>query len=303
MTTPIITRNSWFMILLLGLIWGATFMVIEIALRGISPFWLASGRIGFAAILTLAIWLIMGGRLFADRANAPWMLLILISALSTAVPFMLLSWGIQYTTSSFAGISMASVALIVLPLAHFLIPGEAMTLRRTIGFVIGFVGVLVLIGPQALALSGAEGEVAGRIACIGAAACYALSSVLMRRLPAIDPVGLSAVGLLIGALVVIPAAIAIEGPPPLPDGTTLFALAVLGLIPTAGANLLRVLLIRSAGPTFMSLTNYMVPLWAVIFGVTLLGEALAPSLFFAMALILAGLLLSQWGALRRLFGG
>ena len=178
-----------------------------------------------------------------------------------------------------------------------------MTLRRTIGFVIGFVGVLVLIGPQALALSGAVGEVAGRIACIGAAACYALSSVLMRRLPAIDPVGLSAVGLLIGALVVIPAAIAIEGPPPLPDGTTLFALAVLGLIPTAGANLLRVLLIRSAGPTFMSLTNYMVPLWAVIFGVTLLGEALAPSLFFAMALILAGLLLSQWGALRRLFGG
>ena len=61
MTTPIITRNSWFMILLLGLIWCATFMVIEVALRGISPFWLASGRISFAAILTLAIWLTMGG--------------------------------------------------------------------------------------------------------------------------------------------------------------------------------------------------------------------------------------------------
>ena len=302
MTAPNITRNSWLMIIALGLIWGATFMVIEIALRGITPFWLAAARIGSAAALTIAIWLPMGGRLFADRAGAPWRMMIFISALSTAIPFMLLSWGIQYTTSSFAGISMASVALIVLPLAHVLIPAEAMTLRRTIGFAIGFQGVVVLIGPQALAPTGTAGEFGGRIACIAAAGCYALSSVLMRQLPAVDPVGLSAVGLMMGAMVVIPAAFLVEGPPPLPDGTTLLALGVLGLIPTAGANLLRILLIRSAGPTFMSLTNYMVPLWAVIFGVSFLDEALAPSLFIAMALILAGVFVSQWGALRRLFG-
>lgn len=79
-------------------------------------------------------------------------------------------------------------------------------------------------------------------------------------------------------------------------------LAILGLIPTAGANLLRVLLIRGAGPTFMSLTNYLVPVCAVFFGALILGEPLPGTLIWALALILAGVALSQFGALKRLFG-
>ena len=93
-----------------------------------------------------------------------------------------------------------------------------------------------------------------------------------------------------------------EGPPPLPDPRTLWILAFLGLVPTAAANLLRVLVIRTAGPVFMSMTNYQVPLWSVVLGAALLNEPLPPSLLWAMILILAGTGLSQYGALRRLFG-
>jgi drug/metabolite transporter (DMT)-like permease len=100
---------------------------------------------------------------------------------------------------------------------------------------------------------------------------------------------------------VIPTAWAVEGPPPLPAPQTLLILAILGLLPTAGANLLRVLVIRSAGPVFMSLTNYQVPLWSVLLGVLILGEHAGLSLLVAMILILTGVLLSQWGALKRLF--
>ena len=124
----------------------------------------------------------------------------------------------------------------------------------------------------------------------------------MRRLPPVDPVGLAAVPLLIGSAVVFPAAVIVEGVPAMPDGRTLLILAALGLIPTAGANLLRVLVIRSAGPVFMSLTNYQVPIWSVVFGILILGEPLHISLFVALALILAGVFISQWGALTRLFG-
>jgi len=298
--TPTITRASWLMILALGLTWGATFMVIEIALRGITPFWLAAARIGFAATLMTAVWLARGGRLFLEPVR-DWPAMVVIGALSSAVPFMLLSWGQQYTTSGFAGVSMAAVALMVLPLAHFLVPGERMTLRRTAGFVIGFVGVVVLIGAQAFSSTGASLEPFGRLACLGAAGCYAVSSVLMRRLPAIDPIGLATVLLIIGAMMVIPAAWIVEGPPPPVDGQTLAVLAVLGLVPTAGANILRVMVIRTAGPTFMSLTNYIVPVWSVILGALVLSEPLPPSLLWAMVLILAGVFLSQWGALKRLF--
>ncbi|WHZ36862.1 DMT family transporter [Sagittula sp. MA-2] len=298
--TPEITPRSWAMVGSLGLVWGATFLFIEIALQGITPFWLAAYRIGFAALLTLAVWAVRGGALWLT-AKRNWPSLILIGVLSSGLPFMLLGWGQQYATSGFAGVSMAAVALMVLPLAHVLVPGERMTARRALGFAVGFAGVVVLIGPEALQASGDAMEPWGRLACLGAACCYAISSVAMRRLPPIDAIGLAAVPLVIGALFVLPLAWVQEGPPPLPQGQTLVVLAVLGLVPTAGANLLRVLVIRSAGPVFMSLTNYQVPLWSVALGVIVLGEPLRASLLVALVLILAGVFLSQWGALRRLF--
>ena len=293
---------DWAMIVALGLTWGATFMVIELALEGITPFWLAAGRISFAALLTWAVWQWRGGALFAARpARVDLARLGLVSALSSSVPFMLISWGQQYVTSGFAGISMAAVALIVLPMAHLMVPDERLNPRKILGFLIGFAGVLVLIGPRAFSSTGADLETLGRLACVGAAACYALSSVQMRLLPAINTIGLSAVTLIIGAVVVIAAAWLVEGPPPLPDSRTLTILAILGLIPTAGAGFLRVAVIRSAGPTFMSLTNYQVPIWSVVLGAVFLGEDLPAALIIALALILVGLALSQWTALRHLF--
>lgn len=300
--TPEITSKSWIMLLILGVTWGGTFLVIEIALRGLPPFWVAACRIVFAAVLTCAFWQWRGGRLFAEPLRTSQKIsLWVIGLLSSALPFILLSWGQQYVTSGFAGVSMASVALMVLPLSHFLIPGERLTLRRTIGSAIGFGGVSLLIGGQAFHSSGADMELAGRLACVSAAGCYALSSVMMRRLPAVDSVGLTAVLLLIGAVVVLPAALIQEGVPPMPSSETLWAVLFLGLVPTAGANLIRVTLVRTAGPVFMSLVNYQVPMWSILLGALILNEPLPGSLIWALGLILIGLALSQFGALARLF--
>jgi drug/metabolite transporter (DMT)-like permease len=121
-------------------------------------------------------------------------------------------------------------------------------------------------------------------------------------LPAVDTIGLSTVLLLMSAAIVIPIALVVEGFPPMPDPKTLMVIIFLGLIPTAAANFLRTLVIRSAGPVFMSITNYQVPVWSVVLGAVLLGEPLPASLLWAMMLILAGVGLSQYGAFRRLFG-
>jgi drug/metabolite transporter (DMT)-like permease len=302
--SPQITATSWLMIATLGLTWGGTFLVMEIALMGMTPFWLAAGRIGFAPLLMLVIWAARGWRLFeVPVARCQWAVVGVIGALSSAVPFMLLAWGQQFVTSGFAGVSMAAVALIVLPLAHFLVPGERFTLRKGIGFGIGFVGVCILIGAQAFNSTGIAQEPAGRLACLSAAFCYAWSSVLMRRLPPVDPIGLATTLLCIGAAIVIPLAIVIEGPPPGLDARTLTAVVFLGLIPTAGASLLRVLVVRSAGPVFMSLTAYQVPVWSVVLGAAILDEPLPSTLLLAMALILCGVAIIQYGALRRLFTG
>jgi drug/metabolite transporter (DMT)-like permease len=300
--SPLITPRSWLMIAILGLVWGSTFMFIEIALRGITPFWLAAGRISFAAALTCMIWGLRGARLFhANPTKRDWVRLMIVGALSSAVPFMLISWGQQFTTAGFTGVSMASAALLILPLAHFTVPGERMTPRRVAGFVVGFFGVVVLVGPSALTSSGIEGETLGRLACISAAGCYAVSSINIRQLPDIDPLGLSAMTLVFGTIVVISMALIVEGAPPQPDTDTLAVLALLGLVPTAGANFIRTVVARTAGPVFLSIVNYIVPVVSVITGILFLGEPVFATLFIALGLILAGVGLSQYGAFRRLF--
>ena len=107
-TAPDITPRSLIMVAVLGLIWGSTFLVIKVALEGITPFWLAAGRVSFAALLTTAVWGLRGWR-FHLGLERDWGGLIIVALLSTAVPFQLLSWGQQYVTSAFAGVSMASV--------------------------------------------------------------------------------------------------------------------------------------------------------------------------------------------------
>ncbi len=302
-TAPRITIYSWLMVATLSFVWGGTFMVTELALQGITPFWLAASRVVFAAVVMVTVWGLRGFALFETPLTRPQRAAVItIGAASSAVPFALLAWGQQHVTSGFAGVSMASSALIMLVLAHFFVPGERMTLRRSIGFGIGFCGVVVLIGGQAFEANGSQLEPFGRAACIGAAFCYSVSSILMRRLPAVDPIGLATVLLLVAAAITVPLALITEGLPPLPDRQTLGVLVFLGLIPTAAANFLRVLVVRSAGPVFMSLVNYQVPVWSVVLGAWILSEPMPPALLYAMVLILVGVGISQYGALRRLFG-
>ncbi|NKX39797.1 DMT family transporter, partial [Rhodobacteraceae bacterium R_SAG5] len=104
---PEIAPRYWAMVAALGLTWGGTFMVVELALRGITPFWLASGRIGFAALLLTAIWGLRGFQLFKERPN--WWIVIFIGVLSSTLPFILISWGLQHVTSGFAGVSMSAI--------------------------------------------------------------------------------------------------------------------------------------------------------------------------------------------------
>lgn len=300
MTTPRITPASWAILLTLGLVWGSTFLLVEVALRGVPPGWVSAARVVFAAALMLVVWGANGFKLFENPAGPrTWALLVFVCLLSATFPFLLLPWGQQYVTSAFAGITMASMIFIVLPMAHFMVPGERMQLRSTIGFLTGFAGVVILIGGETLTTRGDTMALWGGLAVFGTAACYGVGSIFMRRLPPIDALGLSSMVLIVGAIGTVPIAFALEGPPPMPDGNTLLALAVLGLIPTAAANFLRTVLIRSAGPTFLSLVNYIVPLISVALGAAVLNEALPPTMLIAMVAILGGMAISQWDALRR----
>ena len=295
-----IQSKHWIMISTLGIVWGSTFLFIELALQGITPLWLTSARIVFAAVITSIIWLKRGRVLFITRDTA-WLRLGIIGITSTALPFQLISWGQQYVTSSFAGLAMASMPLFVLPLAYFFNTNEALDRSKFIGLIIGFLGIIILFSPD-FSLEGDTSTLItfGKLACVLAAFCYASNSILMRKLPSIDPVGLAAVSLLIGSVWVVAWAFAIEGAPPNISTETLLILILLGFLPTAMANLIRVILIREAGPVFLGIANYIIPLWAAMVGALVLKESLSIEFYLAATITLAGIYISQMKALATL---
>lgn len=291
------TPANWLSIALLGLIWGATFMVVAIALEGYGPLTVACARTTLGAIALLLLMRILNRPL---PAFTPVMTryLVAIGLMNTALPFALLSWGQQYVPSAFAGISMAALPLFVLPLAH-LFTDEKMSLRNTLGVILGFAGATVLIGPGVLRI-GTGWEPLGQIACVAASLSYAVSSIMTRRCPPIDPITMAALLLTVGSVALIPAMLIIEGIPTIGDMRPTIAIIFLGFIPTALAALIRVATIRSAGAIFMTLVNYQVPLWSMFFGAIVLSEVLPLRFFIALGLILFGLAISQWSNLRRL---
>ena len=171
------------------------------------------------------------------------------------------------------------------------------------GLILGFIGLVVLVGPGAGASTGSDLEWLGRWACLASAVCYAFGSILTRRAPPVPPVILAATMLGVATVVLTPLALIFEGVPDFSATRASAALIYIGVMPTAVAFFLRVYIIRNAGSIFMSLVSYIVPLWAVVFGIVLLGEDLSTSLFVGLALILMGIALSEWRNLVRLKAG
>ncbi len=288
-TTP--TLSNWIALIALGLIWGASFLGIAIALEGFAPVWVAAGRITIGALTLSTIAALMGVRL--PGQPLVWVFAAGMGVFSNAVPFFLLSWSQQHVTSGFAGITMAAIPLFIIGLAHPLVPGEALTRIKALGFALGLAGVAVLIGPGIWAATGSALENVARLGCLGAALSYAVGAILTRRCPDVHPVGFGVLALWVATAIMLPAAFLADGLPAMPAPRAGLALLYLGLLPTGLATLLLVGIIRSAGPSFLSQVNYHVPVWSVLLGVVVLAEELPGRFLLALAIIIAGLMISR----------
>ena len=295
MTKP--TLGNWIALICLGAIWGGSFMGAKLALTSFGPMTVALLRLTLASVVLLIIAL-ASGRKFPGFSTSTdqriWVHIAIMGLITNAVPFSLLNWGQLYVSSGFAGVTMAVVPLLVLPLSHFILKSNEMAPQKVIGFIIGFIGIIVLIGPKQLITStGANLEPVARIACISAALCYGLGAINTRLCPPVSIMVYSTGGLVVGTLFLLPIALLIEGVPQWPETTALIATIYLGLFPTALATILLVGIINSAGPAFMSMVNYQVPLWAIAFGIIFLGEKVPTSFIAALGLIMLGLAVSQ----------
>ena len=293
------TLRDWLLLFTLGAIWGGAFMGTKIAVAEVPPLTIAAARLGLAAGVMLVLLRVRGEGLpglSGPQGRSFWLHALGVGIASNAVPFSLLAWAQGHIPSGLAGVFMAMVPLFILPLAHLLVPGERLTWRKAGGFALGFAGILVLIGPDVLAGLGAGGGLAllAQVACLGVALNYATGAIISKRAPDLGIIRFASAALLIAAFLTVPLALFVERPDPGAWSAGSFAaLGYLGLLPTALATLMLLAIIGSAGPGFLGLVNYQVPVWAVGFGIVFLGEEPSPRLWVALVLILAGLAVAQ----------
>lgn len=284
---------DWSLLASLVAMWGSAFVLAEVALEGFDPLKLTAIRIFIAAaVLVSLMWL--SGRRLPGTLRA-WGYFALMALIGNCLPFFLITWGQTEVESGLAGILMAVMPLVVLLLAHVLVEGETLNTAKVIGFLAGFAGVVVLMGPEAVTeIKGGVSTLLAQLAILGGAVCYGVNVIVARIQPTGDPLVASA-GVMIAASALMLVAILLANPAPLPapSPVSVISLAVLGCLSTGVATVVYFQVIRRAGPSFLSLINYLIPVWAVVAGALVLGEQLVPRAYLAMLLILSGVLVSQ----------
>ncbi len=287
--------TDFLLLLLLALTWGSSFLFIKQAVETLPPLSLAIGRIAIGAALLLAI-------AFAKRQQVPrgaglWGRMVFLGIIGNSLPFFLIGWGEQYTPSNLAAILMATIPSFVIVLAHFFTQDEPMTLGKALGCILGFAGVIALVGVDAL--KGLGDVVIGQIVILCGALSYSLYGINAKHLPPLGSEMLVGMILVAGLIPVLPVWLIHDRPWELvgdaaPDAKAWVSVAWLGLLSTGGGNLLFFLLLRRVGAGFGSFNNYLVPLMGVGWGFFLLGERPSWNALAALVLILTGLALARW---------
>lgn len=283
-------------LLLLGAVWGSSFLCVSIALNDYPPASIAAIRIALAAFILLLIIRLKG--LSLPRSGRDWFFLIVIGALNSSIPFTLISFAQQSISSGVSAMLISTAPFSALLIAHYYTQDDKISGNKILGMIVGFSGVLVLVGGDVLASK--NDAVSGQLMALLAAFCYGSSSLLVRKISHINSLVSSACVLLVTTLYFLPLVAYLDKPWLIEPATnSLIALLYLGVFPTALAYLLRFWLINRVGSVYTSQVAYLIPLFALAWGWLFLHEVPELKAWAAMGLILAGIAVNSLSARKR----
>jgi drug/metabolite transporter (DMT)-like permease len=277
------SRRGWIAFAALSLIWGVPYLFIKIAVDdGISPFFLSWARLVLGAGVLIAL---VPRESFEMLRSGPrgWILAYAIAEMT--LPFPLIAAGEQHVDSTIAAIVIATVPLIIALLALRFDHTERPTRTRMLGMLLGLAGVVALVG---IDLSGATSELVGALAVMGAAVGYAIGPMIIKRhLLDYDPRATMAASLTVASVLLTPAGL-LTIPESVPPADAVTSLIVLGLVCTAAAFVILMILVSEVGAGRASIITYINPVIAVALGVVVLGESPGAGAIAGLLLILAG---------------
>lgn len=282
--------KHWLLFILLGVIWSSSFMWIKIALNEVDPNTLVAFRVLFGLIFCSAVIFLQKIKLPKDFKD--WLPLLILGVTNLVIPFYLIAWGEKTIDSSVASILDSTVPLFTIIIAHFLLSDDKMTFHKTLGLLIGFLGVIVLLSKD---IGNSSNSIEGQAAVVIASMFYAVSGVYARRKTQNIPGILRSGGPLFSASIVMWIfTFSTESHVQVPSlSITWIALLFLGVIGSGVAFILLFYLIHEIGPTRKSMITYLFPLGGVIFGVSVLHEQITWQLLAGGILIIFSLIVAN----------
>jgi drug/metabolite transporter (DMT)-like permease len=296
-----VSARAWTAFAAVSVLWGIPYLFIRVAVDGgMPPLFLVWTRLAGGAVVVAAMaW--RAGVLTSVRGRLRW--IVAYAVIEFAIPFPLIASAERHVASSLAAIIVAAVPLIIALLALRFEHSERVDRRRLIGLLIGFAGVIALVG---IDVAGSTSELLAGAAVLLAAVGYAAGPMILNRhLLDLDPRAVTAAALLAAAIVLTPAGV-LEVPSRTPSPAALISLAVLVVFCTTAAFLIYTTLVREVGPGRAAVITYVAPVLAVGLGMAVLGEHPGAAAIAGLLLILAGSWLSTDGrvppGLDRVFG-
>jgi drug/metabolite transporter (DMT)-like permease len=291
---------DWVMLITLATVWGGSFLFNAILVAELPVITIVAIRVTVAA---LALWgfVRVTGRKIPTTPQV-WGALLILGVLNNAIPFSLIVQGQTQITSGLASILNATTPFFTILVAGFFLTDERFSVLRVLGVVVGFSGVILLVGPEALGSLGADFW--AQLCALGAALSYGFASVFGRRFRElkVDPVMVATGQVTMSSLVLWPIALWIDGPQDILGlsfnaAASMFGLAVLC---TSFAYILYFRILERAGATNISLVTFLVPISAIILGVLVLGESIFIKEIIGMTLIGLGLAIIDGRLFQRL---
>lgn len=258
----------WLLIILLGAVWGSSFLFNAVLIREISPLWVAAGRVTIGAAIC---WVVF----FAARKKLPtdpklYLQFLLLGVLNYSIPFALFPFAEQTVASSIVGVINGLTPMTTVIVSQMWPGGEKASWNKIVGVAIGFLGALILAMPS-LGV-GASAQVVGLLAAFVATLCYALTLNYARRFAKVEPFAVASSSLTGAALVSVPIALLFTGIPVITLPETWGALFGISVFSTSFSFLLVYWLLPRVGATNLSLNTFITPISAILLGVLVLHE-------------------------------
>lgn len=288
---PISQTNLWACGLALVILWGTAYNMITVGVAYMSPIWLVALRSIFGAIL-VSIYAYYRGHRFPKFNDIRWVWYLCFGLTGMVAPFFLVAYGQLTVDSGVSAIIVGAMPIMTIILAHFY-ANEPLTWRTFVGFVVGFLGIVILFLPDNLSLSLIK-DWKAQLCIVGAAFCYAVTTIAAKRAPE-TPASLGAAMMILGAAIASTAAALLTSPAPAPSVMGYSMAIALGIGSTGIASIIYFYVLNKTGPGVVAKINYFTPLAALVPGVLLLGEPFTLRTVAAFATIVLGVMITRTG--------